>query len=138
MDLQPWNSELSLSPHTCEVCSKTIIDPKLAETEEIGLRTHKFVICNFPVELQSHQTVPHKCGLIRHHFEHRGPAVVDTVEKGIESDNPNLVLEIQSHDGNGYDIRTAYTMFRGHRLAEFDVYAFKGMLPTDSYSKVLI
>lgn len=126
MDLQPWNSELSLEPHTCDVCNKVVIDPKLAETEEIGLKTHKFVICNISEELQSHQITPHKCGLIRHHIEHRGPAFVDAFNKGIERDNPNLMLEIHSYDGNGYDIRTAYTMFRGHRLAEFDVYAFEG------------
>jgi hypothetical protein len=127
LDLQPWNTVLTLEPHACEICKNCVLDPNIAETEEVGLRTHKYVVCNFAEQLMlSMRGQPTKCGLIRHHLEHRGPALEDAVQRGIGKHNPNLVLEIHSFDGNGYDIRTAYTMMWGHRLAEFDVYAIEG------------
>jgi hypothetical protein len=128
MDLQPWNSSLTLEPHSCPLCQNIILDPNIAETEDFGRRTHKYVICDFAKEvLRSTQGQPSTCGLIRHHIAHRGAALEDAIRSPTQAHNPHLMIEIHSLDGNGYDIRTAYTMFWGHRLAEFNVYAIEGV-----------
>jgi hypothetical protein len=130
MNLQPWNPALTLEPHSCDVCNTIILDPNFAETEEVGRRTHKYTICDLEEQVfLTTQGQPAKCGLIRHHIEHRGPALEAAVRRRTERQDSDLKLEIHSFDGNGLDISTAYTMVWGQRLTEFNVYAIESTCP---------